>query len=372
MTRVVFLIRSLGAGGAERQLTTLVRAMDKTHFEVTVITFYSGGYFEPALEESNIRLIGLRKRGRWDVVPFLWRLIGELRRVHPDVIHSYLVEPNLASVLVKPLVRSPKIVWGVRASNMDVSNYDWFVRMNFRLQALASRFADMIIFNSNAGRDHHLAYGFPPRRCTVIHGGVDTELFQPNRESGVPIRKEWGIRDDRILIGLVGRLHLAKDHPTFLKAAARLARENPALRFVCVGSGPERYATILRRLTDEHEIADRVIWAGERGDMPAVYNALDIVCSSSATEGWPNAIGEAMACGVTCVVTGAGDSAALVGETGIVVPPGDPHALAEGLKRGLKLVQSRQPPDTRARIAANFSLEQLVSRTEAALAAVQG
>src|SRR6266571_5440934 len=148
MTRVVFLIRSLGPGGAERQLTTLVRAMDRTRFDLTVITFYSGGHFEQELAESNIPLISLRKRGRWDVVPFLWRLIGELRRVHPDVIHSYLVEPNLASVLVKPLVRSPKIVWGVRASNMDVSNYDWFVRMNFRLQALASRFADMIIFNS--------------------------------------------------------------------------------------------------------------------------------------------------------------------------------------------------------------------------------
>ena len=112
MTRVVFLIRSLGVGGAERQLTTLVRALDKTRFEVTVITFYSGGYFEQELKESNIRLIGLHKRGRWDVFPFLWSLIVELRKVHPDIIHSYLVEPNILSVLVKPLVRSPKIVWG--------------------------------------------------------------------------------------------------------------------------------------------------------------------------------------------------------------------------------------------------------------------
>src|SRR5258707_1283953 len=160
--------------------------------------------------------------------------------------------------------------------------------MNFRLQALASRFADMIIFNSDTGHAHHLTHGFPARNCTVIHGGVDTERFQPNRELGKPIRKAWGLNDDKGLIGLVGRLDPMKDHPTFLKAAAHLAREGAALRFVCVGSGPENYAARLRLVGDEYNIAVRVIGEGEREDMPAVYNALDIACSSSCGEGLPN------------------------------------------------------------------------------------
>ena len=370
MIRVVFLIRSLGQGGAERQLTTLAAGLDRDRFDVTVITFYSGGCFEKELAERDIRLISLRKRGRWNVFPFLWRLVGELRRIHPHVIHSYLVEPNLVSVFVKPLVRSAKVVWGVRAANMELERYDWFARMNFRLQALASRFADMIIFNSIAGRDHHLAHGFPARTCRVIHSGVDTERFQPNRESGRPIRRAWGLNDDTVLIGLVGRLDPMKDHPTFLKAAALLARADSKLRFVCVGTGPESYGTKLRLLTAEYKIADRVIWAGERGDMPAVYNALDIACSSSSSEGLPNAICEAMACGVPCVVTAVGDSALLVGDSGIVVPSHDPQALADGLSRTVSMLSTGQAPNPRLRIRENFNLATLVDRTQVALTAL--
>jgi glycosyltransferase involved in cell wall biosynthesis len=372
MIRIVFLIRSLGQGGAEHQLATLVKAMDKDRFDVTVITFYSGGHFERELAASNIRLISLRKRGRWDVVRFLWRLYGELKRLSPNILHSYLVEPNLVAVLLKPLFRSMKIVWGIRASNMELENYDWFARANFRLQCFTSHFADLIILNSEAGRLYHLARGFPVQKCVVIHGGVDLDRFKPDPEAGKRIRAAWGVPDYASLIGLVGRLDPMKDHATFIKAAAEVSLERSDVRFVCVGGGPEERAMRLRQLADELGIANRMTWTGARDDMAAAYNALDIVCSSSCGEGFPNAIAEAMACGVTCVVTSVGDSALLVNDTGIVVPPRDPHALAEGLKLGLNLLESRQTPNTRARIAANFSLRQLVNRTEAALTALQG
>jgi glycosyltransferase involved in cell wall biosynthesis len=370
MIRVVFLIRSLDPGGAERQLTTLVRAMDKDRFEVTVITFYSGGRFEKELTEGNIRLISLHKRGRWDVIRFLWRLYGEVKRLSPNILHSYLVEPNLVAVALKPLFRSMKVVWGIRASNVEFEDSDRFARSSFFLQRYLSPFADLIITNSEAGRAYHLAHGFPALKSIVIHGGVDTERFQPNRESGKPIRTAWGLNDDTVLIGLVGRLDPMKDHPTFLKAAALLAREDSALRFVCVGTGPESYRTKLRLLTDEYKIADRVIWAGAREDMPAVYNALDITCSSSCGEGLPNAISEAMACGVPCVVTNVGDSALLVGNTGIVVSPADPEALADGLSKCVDMVGAGAAPNPRRRISENFDLATLVKRTEAALAAL--
>jgi glycosyltransferase involved in cell wall biosynthesis len=372
MIRLVFLLRSLHHGGAERQLTNLAAALDRNRFDVTVFTFYSGGYFVEELREKGIRLISLRKRGRWDVFPFLWRLIKELKKIDPDVIHSYLVEPNLVAVLVKPLAGPAKVVWGVLAANMELKPYGWFPRMNFRLQAFASRFADLILFNSNAGRAHHLAQGFPAPKCTVIHGGVDTERFQPNRESGKPLRKAWGINDDTVLIGLVGRLDPTKDHPTFLKAVARLAREDLALRFVCVGSGPENYATRLGLLSEEYKIADRLLWTGGREDMPAVYNALDISCSSSCGEALPYAIAEAMACGVPCVVTDVGDSALLVGDSGIVVPANDPAALAEGLAKCVSRLRAGQAPNPRLHIMENFDLATFVNRTEAALTALLG
>jgi glycosyltransferase involved in cell wall biosynthesis len=366
MIRVAFLIRSLNYGGAERQLVSMVKALDKDRFDVTVISFYSGGYFEKELEDSKIRLICLRKRARWDLLRFLWRLVGELKRLDPDILHSYLVEPNLLTVFLKPLFRSTKVVWAIGASNMDLKRYDWFVQLNFRLQRLASRYADLIISNSEAGRAYHAALGFPTQKFIVIPNGTDIDYFRPDPESRNRVRASWGIPDGAILIGVVARLDPMKDHPTFLKAASILYRRDSDLRFVCVGTGPPDYLASLRQLARDYGIADRVVWAGACDDMPAVYNSLDIACSSSAFgEGLPNVVCEAMACGLPCVVTDVGDSAWLVGETGIVVPPNDPQALAQGLAECLNMLASESRPNPRSRIEDRFTIGRLVSNTTA-------
>lgn len=366
MIKVAFLIRSLDQGGAERQLATLIRRINKDRFEVTLITFYAGGQLGSQLAASKVRVLSLNKTGRWDIFGFLWRLVRELKKLRPDIVHSYLVEPNLAAVFIKPFFASTKIVWGVRASNVDLARYDWFVRLNFRLQALVSGLADLIIFNSNAGRAHHLALGFPPQRSLVIHPGVDTDEFRPDHRSGIPIRKAWNIDDGTVLIGLVGRFDPMKDHQTFVKAAALLSGDVTDCCFVLVGDGPPDYQTNLRRAVAEHRLSDRVVWAGPRGDMPAVYNALEIACSSSVSEGLPNAIAEAMACGLPCVVTDVGDSALLVGNTGIVVPPHNPEALAGGLKACIENLRAGLAPNPRQRIMTEFNVQRLVERTEAA------
>jgi glycosyltransferase involved in cell wall biosynthesis len=371
MIRIAFLIRSMGYGGAERQLATLARALDRKLFDVTVIIFYSGGHFLRELENSNVRLICLDKRGRWDVVRFLWRLTGELKRLDPDILHSYLVDPNLVALSLKPLLRSTRVVWGIRASNVELQRYGWLPRLTFRLQCFAARFVDLIIVNSEAGRAYHVARGFPASKCIVIPGGFDTEQFKPNRELRKQLRSEWGVAENETLIGRVGRLDPMKDHSTFLKAAAMVSRDRSDIRFVCVGDGPKVYAAKLRRLAVESRIADRVIWAGMRTDMPAVYNGLDIACSSSAYgEGFPNTIGEAMACGVPCVATDVGDSTLLVGDSGIIVPPNDPAALASGLMKCISGLTSEQRPNPRLRIGQNFGIGRLVRETEAALQAL--
>ena len=366
--KVVFLIRSLETGGTERQLATLIPRLSKDRFDVTVICFYQGGEFGAELAAKEVEVRSLNKRGRWDVLA-LWRLLRELKTLHPAILHSYLVEPNLAAVFMKPWLKSTRLIWGMRASAVDFSRQDWFTRMNFRLQWFFSRFADLAIFNSNAGRDFHLAAGVRPRNSIVIHSGVDLDLFKPDAELRMITRQEWGIREGTVLVGLIGRLDPMKDHPTFLRAAALVAREMTSCRFVCVGAGPDTYAARLRQLTEELGLSDRLIWAGGRTDMPAVYNALDIACSSSTTEGLPNAIAEAMACGVPCAVTNVGDSALLVGDTGVVVSPNDPRALADGLTR---LLDNRDTArrDPRARVITEFGIQRLVERTEAALASL--
>lgn len=372
MIRLLLLIRSLDRGGAERQLITLAKGVDKSRFAVTVATFYDGGVLRPEVAGvEGIRVVSLGKRGRWDVLPFLRRLVGLARGVRPDIVHGYLSVSNELGWLAGRLVGA-KVVWGLRASNVDFAHCDWLPALSFRLGAWLSRYADLIIANSYAGREHHIANGYSGEKMIVIPNGIDTDRFQSNSAAGGEVRRQWAIPEPADVIGLVGRLDPMKDHPTFLRAAALLARERDNVYFVCVGDGPSAYRRNLEVLAEELGVGNRLVWAGGRGDMPAVYSTLDLVTSSSAYgEGFPNVVGEAMACGVPCVVTDVGDSALVVGETGLVVPPRDPEALCAGWRQLLALTPEQRTAlghAARARIEREFSVRQLVVNTEQALA----
>lgn len=363
--RIDFLIRSLDYGGAERQLVTLAKGLQGRGHSVSVAVFYSGGPLEKDLRDSGVPVNMLDKHGRWDVFPFLWRLIRLIRHEKPDILHGYLPVPNLLTVLLKPLLPNILMVWGVRASNMDLSRYDRLSRVVFRLECFFSRFADLIIVNSNAGRDYHIKHGFPESKMVVVPNGIDTDYFKPDAAARVRKRAEWEIGENEKLIGIVARLDPMKDHPTFLKAASLLAKERDDVRFVCVGDGPEPYKSELKRLSLELGLEKKLIWAGAHRDMPAVYNALDIaVLSSSWGEGFPNVIGEAMACGVPCVVTDVGDSALIVGGTGVIVPPGNPEALAFSLAKMVSIDKSDIASKTRKRIKEKYDLTHLINITE--------
>jgi len=365
--KITFLIRSLNYGGAERQLVALAKGLHERGHSVGVAVFYPGGPLEKDLREAGVPVRALDKLGRWDVLGFLWRLTRLLREERPDILHSYLVVPNLVTVMFKLLFPRIKMVWGVRASNMDLSRYDWFIRMTYRLERLFSRFPDLIIVNSQAGRRDHFAHGFPKEKMVVIHNGIDTQRFCPNPGARRRGRAEWGVSEDEKLIGLVGRLDPKKDHPTFLKAAALLAQEREDVRFVCVGDGLADYRQELHKLGQELGLTERLIWAGARDDISAVYNSLEIASSSSSYgEGFPNVIGEAMACGVPCVVTDVGDSAWIVGDAGVVVPPKNHHALADGWRDMLRRLGDHRlslSEKARARVALHFDLDALVQKT---------
>jgi len=141
------------------------------------------------------------------------------------------------------------------------------------------------------------------------------------------------------------------------------------VRFVCVGDAPADYQRDYQRelgaLGEELGLHGRLVWAGAREDMPAVYSALDIACSSSWGEGFPNVIGEAMASGVPCVVTDVGDSAWIVGETGFVVSPKDPQELAKSLQKAITFEEKNELDREmiRQRIIDNFSLSAFVEKT---------
>ncbi len=137
--KILFLIRSLDTGGAQRQLTLLSKGLRERGHHVVVAIFYSGGPFEKELREADVRIRPLHKRGRWDLLGFLVRLIQVLREERPDVIHGYLYDQNLMTIILKFLFPTAKVVWGIRSSSLDFRNYDWLTRLSCKTKFVAVR-----------------------------------------------------------------------------------------------------------------------------------------------------------------------------------------------------------------------------------------
>jgi glycosyltransferase involved in cell wall biosynthesis len=195
---------------------------------------------------------------------------------------------------------------------------------------------------------------------------VDVERFTPNNSTRQQLREAWNIEKDAFLIGFVGRLDPMKDLHTFLAAASLVASQSGKSTFVCVGKGLTADVPEQRATQEKYGLGNRIIWAGVRDDMPAIYNSLDLLVSSSYGEGFSNVIAEAMACGVPCVVTDVGDSALIVGETGILVPPQSPEALADGVVAMLNkpgFLDGTLKSACRMRIVENFTTERLIENT---------
>ena len=362
--KIIFLTRSLHYGGAERQLVALAKGLHQCGHFVTVATLYPDGPLQADLDRAGVPVHIFEKKGRWDMFSFLMNVYRFLRNEAPDILHGYLVVPNLLAILFKPFLLRTKVVWGVRASDVDLSQYDRLARFTFRLSVFLSRFADRIIVNSKCGMAYHQKQGYPLEKMVVVPNGIDTERFKPNAEDRARIRKEWGIGDSEKLVGLVARLDPMKDHHTFLEAAAILVNQREDIRFVCVGDGDKDYREMLHRKSAELGLNGRLLWAGSRTDASAIYNAFDVATCTSITEGFPNVVGEAMSCGIPCVVTDVGDSAVVVGDMGIVVSPRDPRSLADAWNRCLSKAQLRPQLEIRDRIVREYSLTALVEQTE--------
>ncbi len=377
-TRLLFVIDSLAAGGAERQLCELVKHMDPARFEIHVVVHYDPGYHNggelwPELAtHPHVLLHSLHKRkGIAGYLTALPRLLALILHTRAEILHGY-IGGNLPVLLLGRLLRR-RIVWGIRRTSMDHAKLPrrsrWLSGWIMRL----ARYVDLVIFNSEAGRQNHEAMGMTSPRMLVVPNGFDVQRFAPDSAKGTAQRMAWGIPEGVPLIGIVGRLNPVKDHPTFLRAAARLSREWPTAHFVCVGAGDPAYSESLQALARSLGIAERVSWPGVCESMPGAYNALSVLVLSSIDEGFPNVVGEAMACGIPCVATRVGDAAHLAGEVGVMTEVGDDAAIAgavSALLRESAEIRNSRAQASRARICGTFSVEALARNTEEALLAL--
>ena len=242
--RVFLLIQTLNHGGSERQLVTLARELERHGQDVTVGVFYQGGALESELIQAGVRVASLDKRGRWDIARFLWRIYRTVRRERPDVLYSVLPTANLVAVLVKCVSPELRVVWGLRATTVDLASYDWVTRLSYWLERALTVAPGLITVNSYAGRDLYSKLGYPTDKMVVIPNGLDSRQFVPDVKAGRLLRQKWGVKLDEILIEFVARIDPMKDHPTFLQAVGAEGAVNRG--HVVARASPDDPTTALR------------------------------------------------------------------------------------------------------------------------------
>jgi glycosyltransferase involved in cell wall biosynthesis len=363
--RLTHIITGLDTGGAEHMLLRLVERLHPV-FEQSVISLTSAGPVAAELGAVGVEVAALGMSPTRPDPGALLRLARELRRLKPDVVQTWMYHADLVGGLAARLAGIRAVAWNIRNNDLSPDKTSprtrtvvgWLARLSGWLPA-------RIVCCSEAARRTHVALGYADKRFLVIPNGFDLSRFRPDTEARASVRAELGLPPDAPLIGLIARFDPQKNHAGFLAAAGRLRRQRPDVYFLLAGRGVEPGNPDLQEWASAADVTSVLHLLGERHDIPRLTASLDLATLASWGEAFPNVLGEAMACGVPCVATDAGDAALIIGDSGRVVPRGDMAALAGAWQELLNLPTPERTAlglAARERIVRHFDLDQIVER----------
>lgn len=358
---IVFVITGLGTGGAEMMLYKMLTRLNRERFSPSVIALLPGGVFDARIRELDIPVYDLGMR---EGMPSLsaFRKLGELfKEIKPEIIQGWMYHGNFVSTVANAIYRRKAFVfWSIHHSVASISAEKKSLAAMIKITAKLSKSVQAVVFSAQRGQQQHIEIGYNSTNSVAISDNFDLKNYQPG-VGVLDIRGSLSLPGDAILVGSVAGYRPMKDHTGLVSAAALVVRECPNVHFVLIGPGVDSNNVTLTSQIQALGVQNRIHLLGERQDIPEVLGELDIFTSGSAYgESFPNVLGEAMACGVPCVATDVGDSAVILGEFGVVVPPSDPEALASGWRQLLDLNDSARKllgQQARQRIETAFNLD---------------
>ena len=266
---------------------------------------------------DGLQVVEINCRKFSQLASAMWKIRRIVTDHEPDIVQGWMYAGNIMSSIIGIGIEA-QVYHSLRASNMDVKRYGRMIKLN----AFLSGYADGVIANSQAGAQHHISWGFSATKMVIIPNGIDTEKFFPDKKSGASIRRELGVTDDKPLVLYAARVDPMKGH----QAVISVAKLCPGIQFIFAGKGTELL-----------DVPKNVFGLGIRHDMLKIYNACDWVLNiSKFGEGFPNVIGEAMACGTPVCANDVGDSWRIIGDQGHRLETMGPEGVARELRKLVK------------------------------------
>ncbi|MBK8574333.1 MAG: glycosyltransferase [Elusimicrobia bacterium] len=360
---VLHVLPGLGFGGTEFVVARLARAERAVGVQNKVLYFKGGG---PLVEELRKEGIPCQRLTYGAGLSALARWIFPLKKkgLSFDLVHGWLYSGNLMAGVLSRGIPGTKLVWNLMQANLTPEVNSPKTRFLMAIGAhLSTRWPDRIVYNSVAAQKAHEGTGFDSSKMTVIPNGVDTDRFSPNPVLCTQFKRENNLTSDTIILGHLARWDPQKDHRRLVEAFRLLVSQGVNAHLFMAGPGVTKENTLLMKWIQETGAPDRFHLLGPIEDAPRFLAGLDIFCLSSLGESSSYALMEAMACGVPAVVTDVGDARDVVGDTGVVVPPAQPQAFCDGLKRLTSLssaARTQKGAQARDRIVRDYSFKKMV------------
>jgi glycosyltransferase involved in cell wall biosynthesis len=363
--KIVHVITGLNGGGAQYFLYRLLPHLLKNH-QCEVISLSDIGLLGEKIGNLGVPVRAVEMGRSPFVLGSFFKLRRYLKTSRPDVVHTWMYHSDLLGGLAARSLGIRGVVWAIHSPDVDERYIKLPTRIIARICAALSSFIPASIVScSQAAWENHARFGFRPRNITVIPNGFDVSSFRPNAEARRRIRIETGIAQDAPVVGMIARFHEQKGHKDFLSAATRLREQVPSVRLLLAGRDIDRENQKLMQWIKGAGLESTVVLVGPRNDVPDILASLDALVSPSLGEAFPLIIGEAMACGVPCVATNVGDTALIMGDTGIATEPGDMQGIVDGLIEILTSsseIRAARSYRARQRILDNFEMEHIAQR----------
>ncbi|HEY1983868.1 MAG TPA: glycosyltransferase [Terracidiphilus sp.] len=350
--RIAYVLNSLGVGGTERQVLSLAGRMAARGHAVTLLVLRGSGPEDWTTSHEVMRL-NMRKTP-WSFFSGLRHGVEHWRRFRPDVVHSHNFHGNILARLMRVVCPAPKLI----ATIHNVYEGGWPRMISYRLTDGWSCVTTAVC--AAAAQRYVRMKAVPRRKCVVLTNGIEVGGFMPDAGRRTAMRGQMGVADEFVWLA-AGRVTAAKDFPNLMQAFGKVWSASPRTRlWMAGGAGVGERKPEYSAFCTVHGAMNCVRSLGVRDDMAALLDAADGFVLSSAWEGMPLALGEAMAMGKPVVATDVGGVRELVGEAGVLVAAKQAETLAEGmLSVMLRSPEQREAMGraARERISKDFSMD---------------
>ena len=358
--KIIHVINSLEIGGAEMMLLKLLNSGIYSNDEILILVLTKNTVLTEKIRKLGFNVEHFNFSKNFYIFREAIKFYKRIKIFSPDIVQSWLYQANLISGLSCFFLKI-KNIWSIRQTSLDSKHNKISTLICAKFCAfLSKKIPYYIIYNSKSSKKNHVDFGYYDKKSFIIYNGFDLLEYKKYKQKKISL--SYNINFKHPIIGFIARFDVQKNHVGFFEIAEKVVKIIPNTNFILAGRNVDEDNEILVKIREEKKLKQNIFFLGERRDIPELLNMLDLLILPSKSEGFPNVIGEAMACELPCIASDVGAVKEIIGDTGKVVKSDDIKKFADEIINFLNLSKRERlkiGKNARNRIKNNFDIRNI-------------